>query len=303
MKRIDLHIHSNYSDGSDNPEEIVKKAHDKQLDLIALTDHNTIDGIDEFKQACIKHHQNALAGVEVSTNYQGQEIHLLGYFNLENDSFEPLAKLISTYQNIKIIQNEAILNKLKKQFPDVSISEFYNFCKGIAKKQNLNRVHIAKYMVSKGIVSDINTAFDNYINEKGPYFVSKKPISLYEAINIIHESKGIAVIAHLGEYHFSLNEKKDFIKDCLNHGIDGFECYHPLNQIEDIDLLVDCNQWNSSLILTAGSDYHGKNKKNNFLGISCALDLFPEQKERFELVTTNAYNFLLKYSKNKILSA
>ena len=76
MKQIDLHIHSNYSDGSDNPEDIVKKAHDKQLDLIALTDHNTIDGINEFKQACIKYRQNALSGVEVSTNYQGQEIDL-----------------------------------------------------------------------------------------------------------------------------------------------------------------------------------------------------------------------------------
>ena len=96
---------------------VVKKAHDKQLDLIALTDHNTIDGIDEFKQACIKYRQNALAGIEVSTNYQGQEIHLLGYFNLENDSFESLSKLISAYQNIKITQNEAILNKLKNSFP------------------------------------------------------------------------------------------------------------------------------------------------------------------------------------------
>lgn len=300
MKRIDLHIHSNYSDGSDAPEEIVKKAHDKQLDLIALTDHNTIDGIGEFKQACIKYHQDALAGIEVATYYQKQEIHLLGYFNLENDAFESLSKLISIYQNAKTIQNEAILNRLKKQFPDISVSEFYNFCNGIAKKQNLNRVHIAKYMISKGIVSDINTAFDNYINEKGPFFVGKELISLYEAIDIIHQSKGIAVIAHLGEYHFSLNEKKDFIEDCLNHGIDGFECYHPLNQIEDIDLLVNCHQWNSGLILTAGSDYHGKNKKTNFLGISCTLDLLPEQKEQFELVTNNAYNFLLKYSKNKI---
>ncbi|WRK56156.1 hypothetical protein SD457_25505 [Coprobacillaceae bacterium CR2/5/TPMF4] len=128
-----------------------------------------MDGINEFKQACIKYHQNALAGVEVSTNYQGQEIHLLGYFNLENDSFESLSKLISAYQNIKITQNEAILNKLKKQFPNISISEFYDFCKGIAKKQNLNRVHIAKYMVAKGIVSDISGAFNNYIDEKGPF--------------------------------------------------------------------------------------------------------------------------------------
>ena len=269
MKQIDLHIHSNYSDGSDNPEDIVKKAYDKQLDLIVLTDHNTIDGIDEFKQACIKYRQNALAGVEISTNYQGQEIHLLGYFNLENDSFESLSKLINAYQNIKITQNEAILNKLKKQFPDISISEFYDFCKGIG-------------------------AFNNYIDEKGPFFVSKKPISLYEAIKVVHESKGIAVIAHLGEYHFSVDEKKVFIKDCLDHSIDGFECYHPLNQIEDINLLTGCQQQNPALILTAGSDYHGTNKKNNFLGISCVLDLLSKQKEQFNQITTNAYNFFIK---------
>src|SRR5699024_11027449 len=109
------HIHSNYSDGSDNPEDIVKKAHDKQLDLIALTDHNTIDGINEFKQACIKYRQNALAGIEVSTSYQGQEIHLLGYFNLENDSFESLSKLINAYQNIKI-RSEEHTSELQSRF-------------------------------------------------------------------------------------------------------------------------------------------------------------------------------------------
>ena len=151
------------------------------------------------------------------------------------------------------------MNKLKEQFPDVSISEFYHFCKGIAKKQNLNRVHIAKYMVAKGIVSDISGAFNNYIDEKGPFFVSKKPISLYEAIKVVHESKGIAVIAHLGEYHFSVDEKKVFIKDCLDHGIDGFECYHPFNQIEDINLLDN---------LLAGFDWNNVlNMENYFINI------------------------------------
>ena len=157
------------------------------------------------------------------------------------------------------------------------------------------------YEMIKGIIWDSQAktfkqydGINTYIDEKGPFFVSKKPISLYEAIKVVHESKGIAVIAHLGEYHFSVDEKKVFIKDCLDHSIDGFECYHPLNQIEDINLLTGCQQQNPALILTAGSDYHGTNKKNNFLGISCVLDLLSKQKEQFNQITTNAYNFFIK---------
>ncbi len=267
--QVDLHIHSNYSDGSDTPEQIVKQAREKRINLIALTDHNTIEGIDEFKQACLKYQQPSLAGIEISTNLHGHEVHLLSYFNLDNDfnekRFIPLKQLIDEYKAIKQHQNEAILEKLINRYPQLSIAEFYEFSKTISKKQNLNRVHIAKYLANKGIVATFQEALNDYINEDGIFFVAKVPIDLFKAIKIVHQCNGIAIIGHIGEYDLGA-KINDFIDECYHQGIDGFECFHPSNQRYEIDLLWQISKKYPDLLLTMGSDYHGKNKPNNLLG-------------------------------------
>ncbi|WP_294580085.1 PHP domain-containing protein [uncultured Thomasclavelia sp.] len=298
MKEIDLHIHSNYSDGTDSPEEIVIKARDKKIDLIALTDHNTLDGINDFKIACLKYHQKALAGIEISSYYHNQEIHLLGYYNLETDfnlpKYQPLKDLIDEYQEIKVHQNEAILDKLIAKYPQLSNFEFYQFCKTISKRQNLNRVHIAKYLVYKNVVPTTKIALDEYINEGGPFFVSKQPIDLFKAIDTIKKTAGLAVVAHLGEYHFDINDKRLFLNECYHHQINGFECYHPLNTLDDINLIHSFYTQHTTMILTAGSDYHGKNKKHNYLGVPCNLTLSAKDKKQYDLIREQTYKSLQK---------
>lgn len=274
-KNIDLHIHSSFSDGSYPPEYIVKIAKKMNLDMIALTDHNTLAGIPSFRRACKKYNQKALAGIELSTRYGGKEIHLLGYFNIDSDlrckEFSQLKKIIDDYKNIKKKQNEAIIRKIAEVgLFDVSVNDFYDYTKkrDSCGAENYNRVHIAKYMIHKKIVDDIDEAFI-YIGEDGDFFVDKETVSIGKAIKAIQAAKGFTVIAHPGEYMFSEREFEKFLRFCKNNGVVGIEAFHPSNSEYDIcnvvvgnNLIEKESSIGYSFILTAGSDYHGINKQN-----------------------------------------
>lgn len=280
---IDLHIHSKYSDGTFTPEEIVKEAKRRNIEMIALTDHNTLAGIPDFRKACKKYNQKALAGIEISTSYKNKEVHLLGYFplndDLRNKKYSLLKKILKEYKGLKQKQNEAILQKIIDVGRyDISIPDFYKYVKSISVDDNYNRVHIAKYMVYKGLVDSIDDAFD-YIGEGCDFYVEKETVTLGKAIKAIRAAGGISVIAHLGEYDFSSDEMTMFFNYCRNNSVHGFECFHPSHTKIDLDNIVDNTLYmidNSStkynFLLTAGSDFHGKNKKN-ILGETCICKL------------------------------
>ena len=133
---IDLHIHSKYSDGTFTPEEIVKEAKKRNIEMIALTDHNTLAGIPDFRKACKKYNQKALAGIEISTSYKNKEVHLLGYFplndDLRNKKYSLLKKILKEYKGLKQKQNEAILQKIIDVGRyDISIPDFYKYVKSM----------------------------------------------------------------------------------------------------------------------------------------------------------------------------
>lgn len=293
MHTIDLHIHSLYSDGTDTVEQIIQKAKEKNLDLIALTDHNTLSGIHDLKVFSKKYHQDVLAGIEVSTMYQGKEIHVLGYFDVHDDfsskKFDDLHQFLRVYKQAKVTQNKAMIMKLKEKFPNISLEEFYQY----TNSQNINRVHIAKYLIYKGLVKDINTAFDQYIGNHCPFYVKRKEMSLQKAIATIQQASGVAVIAHLGEYDFNAQDIKTFIDQCIQYGIDGFECYHPLNNQHIVGLIQNYQH----LILTAGSDYHGLNKKNNYLGVSYSYTMNDKEYKQYIQTIEKTYHDFIKWVK------
>lgn len=285
---IDLHIHSLYSDGSDDVESIVKKSKALQLDLIALTDHNTLSGLFDLKKYASLYHQNVLAGVELSTMYQDKEIHLLGYFPIDSDfqshDFDSIRNFINQNKKMKTKQNEAMILNLKAIWNEISLTDFYHF----TNSQNINRVHIAQYLVSKRYVKDINEAFEKYIGYHCPYYVKKKTIDIKQGIDAIHQAKGKAIIAHLGQYH--LRQLEDFMKYCIENGVDGFECYHPFNDEKMIDLIL---KYQDTMLLTAGSDYHGSNKKNNALGKNYHFIMNDHQKKIYEKTIVKTYHFFM----------
>lgn len=287
--KIDLHMHSLYSDGSDDVEHIVKKAKELQLDLIALTDHNTLEGLADLKKYALIYQQNVLAGVELSTMYQDKEIHLLGYFpinsHLKGDDFAGLRDFIKQYQDIKRQQNEAIILKLSRIYDDISIEDFYLS----TASHNINRVHIAQYLVKKGHVADINEAFQKYIGYHCCCYVKKKAIPIKQGIKVIHQAHGKAVIAHLGQYH--LENLTEFIQQCIDDGVDGFECYHPFNDEKIVALI---QKYQKEMLLTAGSDYHGSHKKNNALGKTYSFSMSHQQKQLYDKIIERTYHDLMR---------
>ena len=287
--KIDLHMHSLYSDGSDDVEHIVKKSKELQLDLIALTDHNTLEGLADLKKYALIYQQNVLAGVELSTMYQYKEIHLLGYFpinsDLKDDDFAGLRYFIKQYQDIKRQQNEAIIFKLSRIFDDISIDDFYLS----TASHNINRVHIAQYLVKKGHVADINEAFQKYIGYHCCCYVKKKAIPIKQGIKAIHQARGKAVIAHLGQYH--LENLTEFIQQCIDDGVDGFECYHPFNDEKIVALI---QKYQKEMLLTAGSDYHGSHKKNNVLGKTYSFSMSHQQKQLYDEIIERTYHDLMR---------
>lgn len=293
MIAIDLHIHSVYSDGTDGIEQIMQKAKEKKLDLIAISDHNTLANLDDLKVFSKKYNQKVLAGIEVSTMYQGKEIHILGYFPVDDDfqteKFHDLYQFLDEYKQTKVIQNNAMIMKLKEKYSCISLDEFYQY----TNSQNINRVHIAKYLIYKGIVKDINTAFDQYIGSHCPYYVKRKEMSIQKGIEAIKKANGIAIIAHLGEYHLNDKEINELIDVCICYGIDGFECYHPLNDKKTVKMIQNYQQ----MILTAGSDYHGLNKKDNEMGISYHYLMSEKECQQYHQTITKTYDYFKKWVK------
>lgn len=329
MEHIDLHMHSLYSDGTDTPDELVRRAKEAGLGMIALTDHNTLDGIPDFREACARYHMAGIDGVELSTGWERNpapdstgrepvpatgttglepvpgvnssenlsaevpvhsgnpispkpgfpekeppEIHILGYFpkdfDLSAPSFKALRKVVEDYHLLKIRHNEDIVQRIADAAPGadrVSVDGFHAFARTQSDSGNYNRVHIARYLVQTGTASSVDDAFGRFIGKDCPYYVPKRNVTMQEAIAAIHAARGTAVVAHVGEYHFDRERLRAFFDDSMAWGIDGYELLHPHNTPETAQAILAFAErfrrtTGRDLLLTAGSDYHGRNKKN-----------------------------------------
>ena len=244
---FDLHIHTNYSDGLFTPEEIVDLAIKKKLNGIAITDHDTIDGI----ESAMAYNNNLIdsiyiiPGIEFGCIYKNEEVHILGYFIDYKSS-----KIINLSKELKrnrIDRSLKIIDKLNKIGFKIKMEEIEILTKG----GYIGRPHIAKILVEKGYVNNIYNAFKLYLNRGRPGYVEKKSLNINETIDLIHELNGIAVLAHPG-----LLKDKTIINYCIEANIDGLEAIHSKHNMKDIEFLLNIGEKNS-LIITAGSDCHG----------------------------------------------
>ena len=260
---MDLHTHSIFSDGEKTPREIVLKAKEEGIDVIALTDHNTFDGVSEFRDACVEVGQKGLVGIELSTRYplvmSSREIHILGLYPLDTDFDSPVFEKFKAYLGrqtiMKAKQNDKIVSALAADFPEVSVDGFHDF---VSDVKHVNRAHIAMYLVKIGIAKDIKDAFSNFIGFECKYYVRKDTINTGAGISYILKTGGIPIVAHMGEYSH-ITDRKEFYEYLMIRDIRGFEVFHPSNspEIRD-DLIQFCKD--HDLMITAGSDYHGKSK-------------------------------------------
>lgn len=257
--RADLHCHSDCSDGSDAPQALLIKAKQVHLQGLAITDHDTIEAYtpalwNQAKQLSLE----LLTGVEISSEIEGHSIHILGYgFDATSAS---LRHFLLHMQTIRFERNQAILAKLKQYKMPIEEEELSQFAKGM--KKTLGRPHIADLMVRKKYVGSFREAFDRFLGNGKPCYVSGFKITPFQAIEAIHQAKGKAVLAHP-----HLIQQTYLLNSLFSLPFDGIECYYSLfHKAQEEPWIRWAHQ--KGWIATGGSDYHGAYKPNIHLGAS-----------------------------------
>ncbi len=259
MKFVDLHVHSNASDGTFTPSEVVALAVEKGLAAIALTDHDTIDGLSEAQAAASGLPIEIIPGIELTCVYQGEEIHILGIyvdpadreFISETDALKEIRKkrneeMIRRFQNAGI---SITLDEVMAGNPDTVIT----------------RAHFARVLLEKGYVKNMDQAFKKYLDYSGPYCPRKDKITPEHAMKILTDCKASPVLAHPYQYHLGDKKTEELVCYLKDLGLQGLEVYHSSNnQYESGKLRKLARKYD--LFPTGGSDFHGSNKPDISLG-------------------------------------
>ena len=263
--RIDLHVHSNSSDGTLTPTEVVYAVKKQGLRAFALTDHDTVKGIKEAKAAiqALKETEGYelefVPGVEISAGFGKRDIHILGLFVDEDNSH--LQEVLAGVERARDDRNKKMADNLAAAGLPISIEALYEEFPNAV----LTRAHFAEYLYKVGAVKEIKDAFKKYLNEDGPYYVLRKYMSPEEAIALIREAGGIPVLAHPLIYHLSEHQLKELIVSLKNAGLMGLEVMHSTNVNNDESYLRGLAS-KYELLPTGGSDFHGNVKPDIQIG-------------------------------------
>ena len=255
--RADLHIHSSFSDGTDTPTELVRKAEEMKLGGIALTDHDTISGLKEFFEVDASPDLIRVPGLEISTEFKGQEVHVLGYYiPLNSDAMD--IKL-QELQQARIDRFPKMIEKLRELGIEI---EQYRIDRLLRDTESPGRPHLAALLVELGIVEDTTQAFRLYLDENKSVYVKKRRMETYEAIGFLRRVGAVPVIAHplaIGTPNLAA-----FMREMVNAGALGVEVEYDYADmgIAQSSHVVRQAIDGLGLIETGGSDYHGEKWKH-----------------------------------------
>ncbi|MHA7963657.1 PHP domain-containing protein [Paenibacillus sp. CAU 1782] len=265
IELADLHTHTTASDGLHSPSEVVAMAAKAGLAAIAITDHDTIAGVSEAQEAGKKLGIQIVPGVELSTNAEGQDVHVLGYFT-DNGNDQWLSRL-KRLRGGRSQRNEEILKKLRHlglevQMEDVHAAAMRRAGVGLDALSTLTigRPHIAQALIDKGFAADMEEAFRQYLAEGAAAYVSQSRVHPMEAIGWIKEAGGVAVIAHPGLYGAD-----DLVEELCRSSADGLEVFHsdhgPQEEERYSAMAKRCG-----VLMTGGSDFHGLRGDQSYHG-------------------------------------
>ena len=257
--RIDLHVHSTASDGTLTPAQLVEEAKKEGLLAFALTDHDTVDGIAEARDAAKKASVELIPGVELSTEYDGKEIHMVGLFLDETN--EELLNHLTHFRDNRDNRNLKMYQLLRERGFDITEEALREMFPDAV----LTRAHVARFLLDKGYIKSISEAFEKYIGDDCPCNVPREKISPQEAIALIHHAGGKAVLAHPVLYHMSDGQLRKLIADCADCGLEGIEALYSTYKPED-ERYIRRLAAEFNLKLSGGSDFHGSNKPHIQLG-------------------------------------
>ena len=265
----DLHLHTNFSDGTYTPEELAAHGKRNNLAAMALTDHDTVEGCERMAAACANLAIHFVPGTELTAEVDGIEVHLLGYFiDIKNPNLlEQTAKFQSVRQN-RIHEMVARLNECNIPLRAETVFE-------IANCRSPGRPHVGRALVREKFCASMDEAFTRFLKQGKPAWVPKFKISAFDAIKLIHDANGLAVMAHPG-----LNRTDSIIPKLVEAGMDGVECFHskhPRRTAEHYLIIAEEN----NLLVTGGSDCHGLSKGKPLIGsVKLAEKYFVALKEK-----------------------
>jgi predicted metal-dependent phosphoesterase TrpH len=276
MTLCDLHMHSTHSDGTDSPRALVEIAKQKGLAAIAVTDHDTFSAVEEAKAAGAELGVRVLSGVEISVEYAGKTVHMLGYcFDAGADTLrEKLGAILKGREE----RNIQIVKKLNDLGMDITYDEIASEAGG----KVVGRPHFAAVMIRKGHVKERQEAFDKYLAKGAAAYMDRLRFGPEDSVAMIREAGGLAVLAHPKLVRFPEGEVvEDLVRSLTDVGLGGIECYYSLHTPEETQQYLGLAK-KYNLVVTGGSDYHGRNKPTISMGtgegalqvpIACADEL------------------------------
>jgi predicted metal-dependent phosphoesterase TrpH len=277
---FDLHTHTTASDGKLSPAALIRAAAEKGIRAIAITDHDTIGGLDEAAAEAKKHGIHLVRGVEIEINWNEfapiqhgfsgaeddtrrarREFHLLG-LGIDKPSTEFIA-LIAALCESRGARNKTMIEKMREAGLPCDLDEIYK----ISGTSFIGRPHFAEYLVQKKAVKNIETAFKRYFAKGQKLFVPRRGAGLARAISLIKESGGIAILAHPTTLYVSWGHLAGIFVKLREAGIDGIEAWHPLTTVHESERLIRLAR-PLGFCISAGSDYHGEGRRDRKLGFS-----------------------------------
>ena len=259
MTRIDLHTHSTFSDGSLTPTELVSQAIQSKISVLALTDHDSTDGLSEAINAARDQPIELIPGIELSARFQGKEVHILGYF-VDRTSHHFQTQL-SQLRKTRTERVEAMVGKLQSLGLDLEFSEVQR----VGGNGAIGRPHIAHTLLTKGYVRSIREAFERFLGSRGKAYVPRNIPSSQVAMSWIKEAGGISILAHPSWQGYDETETHGACQELVDQGLEGLEVFYGNFSARQISKnLRLAHQFN--LLVTGGSDYHGSFKPEVTLG-------------------------------------
>ncbi|MFG6333033.1 MAG: PHP domain-containing protein [Lachnospiraceae bacterium] len=260
MKTIDLHVHSCCSDGSFTPEELVALAQSAGLSAFALTDHDTTDGIGQALLAAEGSGLEVVPGIEFSTRWLHRDIHILGYYiDYRAQSFQ---ETLHGFLAARDVRNRQMCERIREQ---TGIPITVETLSGYFPDAVITRAHMAAWLADMDYVETRAVAFDKYLGEHAPCFVPKTQVTPEDAIRLIRSHGGIPVLAHPLLYALSKKQLRQLVGSLKESGLKGIEAVYVLNRGSD-EAFVRSLAEQYGLLVTGGSDFHGKNKPHIALG-------------------------------------
>ena len=252
--KADLHTHTNFSDGSLKPSQLIDLSYNSGIRILSITDHDNVFALNEAIRRGKEIGVQVIPGVELSADFNEREIHILGYFI--DHTNKKLLDFLNTLRKKRVVRTNQIIEKLNELGCKINLNSDYNLNNNIS----IGRPHIAIKLVKEGCAASYNDAFIKYLGDDKPAYVKKPNPSSKEIINLISETGGLSFLAHPGK-----NFRDESLQELIDLGIDGIETIHPSHSEQDTEFFNNIASENF-LLTSGGSDFHGgmKNDQKNF---------------------------------------